>query len=138
MIKFLEFNGKDLQEGQSFADGLNLFVSSNIKKTDSIISVKYKKYLLNGNPASSVFITIDTDSIKPENVNEEKQLYFFELNEQDFSEGIQEGRSFYNILNEDFTQIIGPEDDVLAIEYDKYFYQGNVFSGVLLLMNVKL
>lgn len=138
MIKFLEFNEKDLQEGQSFADGLNLFVTSNVTKNDSLISVNYKKYLLNGQPASSVFITIDTDSINPENVKEEKQLYFFELNEHTFAEGIKEGRTFQGILNEDFLQIIRPEDDILAIEYDKYFYQGNVYSGVLILMNVML
>lgn len=138
MIKFLEFNQRDLKDGQDFADGLNDFLTEVLSKSDVIISVKYKKYMENNAPASSVFLTVNTDVLKPEEIDNEKQLYFFELNEHEFADDLKEGRRFDEIMSSDFSPILKPEDDILAIEYDKYFYKGNIFSGVLLLANVKL
>ena len=138
MIKFLEFKQSDVNDGELFVDGLNHFLDANVAETDSILSVKYKRYIENNNPASSVFIVINTDSRDANKIGKTKRLYFFELNEHDYIEGMTDGRDFSDILNDDFGSILQPEDDILAIEYDKYFYQGKSYSSVLLLMNVLL
>ena len=132
MIRFLEYkqNNEVL-----FTDGLNEFLRSNLMDTESITSVSYQKYIQDGNPSSSVLITTKEN---PENAQTQnrKELVFFEFNEHEL--GVPEGVDFYKVLNNQLSEILNVEDDVLSVEYSRYFYQMKIYTSVLILLNVAL
>mgnify|MGYP007022188001 CR=1 FL=1 len=132
MIRFLEYkqNNEVL-----FTDGLNEFLRSNLMDTESITSVSYQKYIQDGNPSSSVLITTKEN---PENAQTQnrKELIFFEFNEHEL--GVPEGVDFYKVLNNQLSEILNVEDDVLSVEYSRYFYQMKIYTSVLILLNVAL
>lgn len=130
MIKFYEYKQ---ESGIEFLEGVNHFLKEKVTQKDILVSVKYQKFIEKGEPVSSVLIVVNEDA-KKVTESKQKELVFFELNEHTMD--IPQGKTFHDIINEEFATILNPEDDLYAVEYCKYFYKMETYSSVLILMNV--
>lgn len=138
MIKFLEFSEKSGEFGKPdnpFIEGLNKFICENLGEYDTLLSVSYRKFLEDGKPSSSVWLTIDTDERRKP--IKDRMLYFYELNENELSKTQLTETPFAKIVSEQLSSVLQKEDDLLSVEYQKFFLNGHVYSSVLMLLNIK-
>lgn len=135
MLEFIEIKQTQEESNVQFSDSLNSKIQSKLSNSDSVLSVKYDKIVVDNIPLSSVLLTVKKDS-KPK-LPIDKDLTFIEINEHELPSLELQGKKFDEFLTDFLSEFLTDGDDILSIEYSSYLLNGIIFSSVLLLLNLK-